>query len=373
MAYDRTYKILATNIGSTSTKVAYFENEECVASQTLRHDSAELAACASIWDQLPIRQAAIEAFMAEQGISLDELDAISDRGGHSEPISGGVWRLNDAIRAQNKSGEYGMHVGNIGFEIAHELEVASDHAIAVTVDLNSTDEMGPLARYSGLPEIPRQSRLQVLNQKAMARHYAESCGRAYEDMNLIVAMLGGGITIAAHEHGRMVDAANGLEGDGCFGNDRCNGVPVGELVRLCYSGRYTEAQMLRHINGESGLRAYLGETDVRKLTELAEAGDAHVAEVLDAMCYQASKEIASQAAVLKGQVDAIVLTGGMANGAYLTSRIIERVGFIAPVAVLPGEREMESLGVSAARALAGLVPLQELVPTQHTDYSVLEG
>lgn len=371
--YDRTYRVLATNLGSTSTKVAYFENEECVVSESLTHDSAQLVACASIWDQLPLRLAAVEDFMARHGIALDALDAISDRGGQSEPIEGGVYLLNEPLRAQNKSGEYGVHVGNIGFEIAHELAARSAHAIAVTVDISTTDELSPLARYSGLPEIPRESRLQVLNHKAMARAWAESQGRSYEDVNLVVAMLGGGITVAAHECGRMIDAPDGLEGDGCFANDRCNGVPAGALVKLCYSGAYTEEEMLRHINGEAGLRAYVGETDVRALTARAEAGDARVAEVLDAMCYQASKEIAACASALRGKVDAVLLTGGMANSSYLVERIRERVSFVGPIAVMPGEREMESLGVNAVRALAGHVPLREFVPTRPVDLSVLDS
>ena len=277
---------------------------------------------------------------------------------------GGTYRINDAFRQQNRSGKYGVHVGNVGVEIAWELCQQSDHAVPVVTDLPTTDEFEPLARYSGLKEIPRESRFQALNHKAMARFYAESIGKRYEELNLVVAMLGGGITVAAHKKGRMVDGPDGLTGDGTFSNNRCCTVPVGGLVKLCYSGRYTEQEMLHHINGEGGLMSYLGTTDVKATQAKAQAGDAECAEVLAAMCYQTAKDIGAYATVLKGQVDAILLTGGMANSQYLTDMIRERVEFIAPVVVLPGEREMESLCLNAYKAVSGQIELKEFVPKQ---------
>lgn len=277
---------------------------------------------------------------------------------------GGTYRINDAFRQQNRSGKYGVHVGNVGVEIAWELCQQSDHAVPVVTDLPTTDEFEPLARYSGLKEIPRESRFQALNHKAMACFYAESIGKRYEELNLVVAMLGGGITVAAHKKGRMVDGPDGLTGDGTFSNNRCCTVPVGGLVKLCYSGRYTEQEMLHHINGEGGLMSYLGTTDVKATQAKAQAGDAECAEVLAAMCYQTAKDIGAYATVLKGQVDAILLTGGMANSQYLTDMIRERVEFIAPVVVLPGEREMESLCLNAYKAVSGQIELKEFVPKQ---------
>lgn len=362
---DKTYKILAINLGSTSTKVAYFENDDCVARESLSHDEAALAACSGdIWAQYDLREAAVLAFMDEHGIELTELDAICTRGGNVEPTEGGTYRINQALRAETRSCQWGTHVSHLGTEIAWRLCERSGHAVPVTVDLPTTDEFEPLARYSGLPEVPRVSKFQALNHRAMARAYAESQSRVYEDMNLIVVMMGGGITVAAHKHGHMVDAQDGLGGDGAFANNRCCGVPVAGLVDLCYSGRYTHEQMLRHINGEAGLMAYVGSTDIRALVARAEAGDAQVAEVLAAMCYQTAKDIGAHATVLAGQVDAIVLTGGMANATYLTDQIAERVSFIAPVAILPGEREMESLGQNAYRAVSGQIELKEFVPQQ---------
>lgn len=362
---DKTYRVLAINLGSTSTKIAYFENDACAARENVAHDAAEIAACGSdIWAQYDLREAAVLAFVDRHGIALDDLDAISSRGGNIEPTTGGTYRINQAMRAETRSCQWGTHVSHLGVEIAYRLCERADHAVAVTTDLPTTDEFEPLARYTGLAEVRRESKFQALNHRAMARAYAESVDRAYEDMNLVVVMMGGGITVAAHKKGLMVDAQDGLGGDGTFSNNRCCGVPVAALVELCYSGKFTREQMLAHINGEAGLLAYTGTTDIRALVSRVEAGDEGVAEVLDAMCYQTAKDIAAHASVLCGQVDAIVLTGGMANAEYLTGRITERVGFIAPVVVMPGEREMESLGVNAYKAVSGQIELKEFVPRQ---------
>lgn len=361
---EKTYKILAINLGSTSTKIAYFENETCVLRESLSHDPEVLAACKDIWDQYDLREEAVLAFMAGHGIGLNDLDAVSSRGGNIEPTTGGTYRINQAMRAETRGCQWGTHVSHLGVEIAFRLAERSDHAVPVTTDLPTTDEFGPLARYSGLPEIQRESKFQALNHRAMARAYAESVDRSYEDMSLVVVMMGGGITVAAHDHGLMVDAQDGLGGDGCFSNNRCCGVPSAALVDLCYSGKYTHEEMRRHINGGAGLLAYTGTTDIRALVSRAEAGDACAAEALDAMCYQASKDIGAHATVLRGNVDAILLTGGMANASYLTERIRERVGFIAPVVVMPGEREMESLGINAYKAVSGQIELKEFEPKQ---------
>lgn len=363
---DKTYKTLAINLGSTSTKIAYFEDDECKIRESLSHEPAALAACGGdIWEQHDLREAAVLDFMDEHGIALDDLDAISSRGGNIEPTSGGTYRINQAMRAETRSCQWGTHVSHLGVEIAFRLAERSNHATAVTTDLPTTDEFSPLARYSGLPEIARESKFQALNHRAMARAYAESVGRAYEDLNLVVVMMGGGITVASHAHGLMVDAQDGLGGDGAFANNRCCGVPVAALVDLCYSGGFTHEEMRRHINGEAGLVAYTGTTDIRELVARAESGEAKVAEVLDAMCYQTAKDIGAHATVLSGKVDAILFTGGMANSRYLVSRISERVGFIAPVVVMPGEREMESLGINAYKAVSGQIELKEFVPKQH--------
>lgn len=368
---DGKYEVIAINLGSTSTKLAWYENDACRADETQTHPSSQLAASETIWDQYTLRKAAVLDFVGRNGIALDEVDAIATRGGHTEPITGGTYRINDAMRAQNMSGRYGMHVGNLGMEIATELCAMSGHAVATITDLPTTDEFAPLARYSGLPSIERESRFQALNQRAMAKAYAASAGKAYEDLRLVVVMLGGGISVVAHDRGRMVDGPDALAGEGPFSNNRAGSLPTGQLVRMCYESGRTEEEMLRLLNGNGGLLSYLGETNVRTLVARAEAGDAKVAEVLDAMIYQTAKDVGAYATVLEGRVDAIVLTGGMAHSSYITERLQHRVGWIAPVATLPGEREMESLAINAYRCVSGQQEFLEFVPKHPADLRVL--
>lgn len=358
-------RIFAINLGSTSTKMAYFENDECLYNDAIRYAADAFGGCATVFDEKDKRTEDILAYMREKGIDIAQLDAFVSRGGQTEPIPGGVWRINEAMLEQVESGKYGVHVCSVGCRIAYDLtHRAGVKARALTVDTPTTDEFEPLAYFSGLPEIRRQSCFQALNQKAMAKHYAKQQGRDYRDMNLIVVMLGGGISVVAHKHGLMVDGPDALEGEGPFSNNRCGTVPVGKLVKLCYSGEYDLAGMMRHINGEAGLKAYLGTTDLRKIMTRIEEGDAKAAEVIDAMCYQTAKDVGAYATVLRGKVDAILLVGGMANVNYITNRIAERTEFIAPVVVMPGEREMESLCESAYEALVGKTEIREFVPKE---------
>lgn len=332
----KVYKILVINLGSTSTKVAYYENEECIIRESLTHDSEKLKICKRYTDQYELRRDAIEKFMADNHISLDDLDAIAPRGGQTEPIAGGTWTINEDMLVQTQSGEYGNHVCNLGPWIAYDLCKESNHAVPLTTDTPTTDEMNPIARYSGLKEIDRVSCVQALNTKAMARYYAETNGKDFKDIRVISAMLGGGIGIVAIRDGKMVDAPDALEGEGPFSNNRCCTVPVGRLVKLCYSGKYDLPGMIRHINGEAGLMAYLGTTDLRAIMKRIEDGDKYAEEVIDAMCYQTAKEIGAMATVLEGKVDAILLVGGMANIPFIVDHIKKRVEFIAPVVVMAG-------------------------------------
>lgn len=354
-------KVFAINLGSTSTKVAYYEDDACVCRDSISHAPEEFSGCDTVFDQKDLRKRTVLAYMEEHGIALDDLDAFVTRGGQTEPVNGGVYLINDAYVAQAMSGEYGVHVCSVGSAIALEL-CKGCKALPLTVDTPCTDEFEPLARYSGLSEISRISSFQALNHRAMAKHYASLKGRDYKDMNLVVVMLGGGITVAAHCKGRMIDGPDGLEGDGPFSNNRCCSVPVGQLVKLCYSGKYDLPGMMRHINGEAGLMAYLGTTDIRDIERRIAEGDDRAREVLEAMCYQTAKDIGAYATVMKGKVDAILLIGGMANSAFITEHIAERVRFIAPVEVLPGEREMEALCLTSVDALMGREPIQEFIP-----------
>ena len=356
-------KIFAINLGSTSTKVAYYEDERCVIKDTIAHASEDLHKFATVFDQTELRKETILKYMDEHGIALRDLDAFVSRGGLTEPIVSGVYRINEPMVKQASGGVYGVHVTSVGCCIAYEI-TKDIKAIPLTVDTPTTDEFEPLARYSGLKEISRASCFQALNQKAMAKHYAESIGKRYHDLNLVVAMLGGGISVVAHKKGRMVDGPDALEGDGPFSNNRCCTVPVGQLIKLCYSGSYDLNGMMKHINGESGLMGYLGTTDVRQIEKKIIEGDKYAEEVLEAMCYQTAKDIGAYATVLSGEVDAILLIGGMANSKFISEHIIKRVKSIAPVVVLPGEREMESLCLSSYEALCGREEIKEFFPKE---------
>ena len=354
-------KIFAINLGSTSTKVAYYEDDKCIFKDTIDHSAEELHGFNTVFEQKDMREAAIMSFLSEHSIDTDTLDAFVTRGGQTEPVSGGVYRINESMVEQAMSGKYGVHVCSVGSAIAFDF-CRNRTVLPLTVDTPATDEFEPLARYSGLKEISRASRFQALNHRAMAKRYAQSIGKQYQDLNLIVCMLGGGITVAVHRKGQMIDGPDGLEGDGPFSNNRCCTVPVGELVKLCYSGKYDLNSMLKHINGEAGLMSYLGTTDARKLENDIEAGDQYAQEVVEAMCYQTAKEIGAYSTVLKGEVDAILLIGGMAKWNFVIEQITERVRFIAPVVVLPGEREMESLCISSYEALCGKEEIKEFIP-----------
>ena len=356
-------KIFAINLGSTSTKVAYYEDDKCIFKDSIDHPAEELKDFNTVYEQKEAREAAILRYMENHDIDPGSLDAFVTRGGQTEPVSGGVYRINEPMVEQAMSGRYGVHVCSVGSAIAFDF-CRNRTALPLTVDTPATDELEPLARYSGLREVPRVSRFQALNHRAMAKYYSESIGKRYQDLNLIVCMLGGGITVAAHKKGSMIDGPDGLEGDGPFSNNRCCTAPVGELVKLCYSGKYDLQGMLKHINGEAGLMSYLGTTDARKLEKDIDNGDLHAQEVVDAMCYQTAKEIGAYATVLKGDVDAILLIGGMAKWNFVIEHITERVKFIAPVVVLPGEREMESLCLSSYEALCGREEIKEFVPQE---------
>lgn len=352
------YKILVINLGSTSTKVAYYVNDQCVLSENVRHSSEEIAACRTISDQYDIRKNAIEGFMKDHQIDLMELDAVTTRGGHTEPRVGGTYLITEEMLDQVNTAFFGSHPSNLGPQIAFDLCRENGHAIPLTTDMATTDEFEPLARYSGLKELPRKSSFQALNQRAMAKAYCQNNGLNYEDVNLIVCMLGGGISVVCHSHGKMIDGPNALTGDGPFSNNRCCTVPIGDLVKLCYSGKYDLQGMLRHINGEAGLMSYLGTSDVRAIMKRIEEGDAYAKEVIEAMCYQTAKDIGAYSTVVCGKVDAILLIAGMANVKFITDEISRRVDWIAPVVIMPGEREMEALGTNAYDVVRGaLEPL----------------
>lgn len=343
-------KILAINLGATSTKIAYYENEVCLKKETVSHPADEVNAFAQVLDQYEYRLAAVQGFMAREGIDAGSLDAVVSRGGHTHPIPGGTYRVTDTMLAEIRSGQYGRHPCDIGSFIAVAL-CQGGKALPLVVDPPVTDEFDDVARISGLKGIERVSRFHALNQKAVARVAAAGLGKPYEALNLIVAHMGGGISVCAHKKGRMVDANNALEGEGPYSANRTGGLCAANVVKLCFSGQYKQNEVMQLINGKGGLVSYLNTADLIKVEARMEQGDTEARKYFDGMCYQVSKEIGAMAAVLGGEIDAIVLTGGMANSAQLTGAIRNRVSFLANVVLIPGENEMEALALGALRGL----------------------
>ena len=350
-------RILVINIGSTSSKIAYYKNRDCIFSENLLHDIEVIRRYPDLMDQYQLRYDTLIDFLDSKKVSINDLDCVISRGGHTKPLAGGVYRINDLMIQQSISKKYGFHACDLGLQIARYISGVTG-AIALTANPPVTDEFEPFARYSGLPEIKRVSAFQALNHKSVSKKYAKDEGRCYEGLNLIVIHMGGGISVVAHKKGRMIDGNNALFGDGPFSTNRSGGLPVGGLIELCFSGKYTQAEMLKMVTEQGGLIAYVGDHDVQKIEDLAKS-DPKCREVLDAMCYQVAKEIGAASTVLKGKVDAIIMTGGMANSKYVTETIKERISFIGPVKIYPGEFEMESLADNAYNALTGVEEVKE--------------
>jgi len=351
------YKILALNLGSTSTKVAYYEDDVCKVKENIDHPASEIKEFSSFWEQDEYRTNIIEKFMKENGIEKDSLDVIVSRGGHTKPLEGGVYRVDEEMLEQQASGLYGQHPCDLGSKIAYRM-TKTCKAVPLIVDPPITDEFEPVARLSGHPLIERRSSFHALSHKATAKRYARENGLKYEDLNLIVVHLGGGISVAPHKKGRMIDGDNGLEGDGPFSTNRTGALPVGDLVRLCFSGEYTYKEVIKMLNGNGGLMAYLGTADCREVEKNAET-DEKARLCLDAMIYQVCKQIGAMASVLQGKVDAILVTGGIAYSKTIVQKIKDSVEFIAPIVVYPGENEMESLARGALEVLRGEDEIKE--------------
>lgn len=346
------FRILAINPGSTSTKIAIYDDGKEVFETTLRHPESEINKFEKIYDQYDFRKNVILDTLNSQGINLTKLSAVVGRGGLLKPIEGGTYEVTDNMIKDLKVGVLGEHASNLGgilaYEIASKLNIPS-----YIVDPVVVDEMHEIARISGMPKLKRISIFHALNQKAVARRAAEEMGKPYEDLNFIIAHIGGGVSVGAHKKGKVVDVNNALDGDGPFSPERSGGVPIGDLAKLCFSGEYTHADIKKMIKGKGGLVAYLGTNDGRIVEERIEQGDKEAELVYEAMAYQISKEIGSYATVLKGDVDAIILTGGIAYDKKFIQWIKESVEFISKVIVYPGEDEMSALAEGGMRVLKG--------------------
>jgi len=352
--------ILVINLGSVSTKVAVYSDLKQEFLEVITHPSEELAEFKEIFDQHQYRKSLIEAILEKRGVSLKSLTAVVGRGGLCKPIPSGVYEINQLMIEDLKTSALGKHAsslsGLIAYNISQELGIKS-----YVVDPVVVDEFEPLAYYSGWPEIRRKSLFHALNQKAVARKAAAQLDRAYEELRLIVVHLGGGITVGAHKLGRVVDANNGLE-EGPFSPERAGSLPIGDLIRLSFSGRFSKEQMIRTMAGKGGLVAYLGTNSGIEIEQRILSGDQYAAEVFEAMAYQIAKEIGSAAVVLEGKVDAIVLTGGLVYSKRLVEWITQRVAFIGRVMIFPGEFEMEALATGAWRALMGIEAAKTYTP-----------
>ena len=349
---ENVYRILVINPGSTSTKIGVFDNERSVFEKTIRHDSETINSFATIFDQYEFRKTTILETLDQEGINISKLSAVCGRGGLLRPIEGGTYSVNDEMLKDLKVGYSGQHASNLGgilaFEIATGLNIPS-----FIVDPVVVDELSDVARISGFSLIERKSIFHALNQKAVARRVAKEFGRKYEELNLIVTHMGGGITVGTHKGGRVVDVNNGLHGDGPFSPERAGTVPAGDLVSLCFSGDYYRDEVMKKLVGQGGLVGYLGTNDAVQVEKMIENGDKKAGLVYEAMAYQVAKEIASASAVLAGKVDAIVLTGGLAYGKGFVNQISDRISWIADVIVQPGENELQALTEGALRVLRG--------------------
>lgn len=348
MTDSQHFTVLVINPGSTSTKIAVSDDEKIVASETLRHESSELAQYETIWDQFNYRLMHCRHWSAPK---LRTCSAVVARGGLLRPVPGGTYQVTVDMLDDARRNLQGEHASNLGSALAHEL--ASEYNCpAFVVDPVSVNEFEPLAKYSGLPFIERKSLSHALNIHAAARRAARELSLRFEESSLVVAHLGSGISVAPLRGGKIIDV-NDASSDGPFSSERSGGLPLQQFITLCFSGTYSEMEIRNFVRRHGGLAAYLGTNDLTEVERRIAGGDNEAAQVYEAMAYQIAKEIGAMATVLKGKIDAIVLTGGAANSEMLTSWIEDRVRFIAPVKVYAGEDEMAALAQGALRVLRG--------------------
>ena len=342
-------KILVINTGSTSTKIAVYEDTKLLLDENITHSAGELALCESLLDQLPVRQKGIEKVLSEKGIGADSFDGIAARGGTFGMVKGGAYLVEEHLLEACRH-PVTNHPSNLSAIIAEYFAKCSG-CQAFIYDAVCTNEVKPIARITGLKEVKRRPFSHVLNTRATARDVAASMGGKYEDMNFIVAHLGGGISINTHEKGQIIDLCTDDEGP--MSPERAGKLNGKSYVDLCYSGKYTKSEMMKTIKGRGGLVSWFGTSSLIDIEQMIEQGNQQAEQVLDAMAYQIAKEIGAQSTILKGNVDAIILTGGCAHSKKLTERVADRVSFLAPVRVVPGAKEMEALCEGVLRVLSG--------------------
>lgn len=346
-------KILSINPGSTSTKIAVFEDEKEIMEKVLRHSNVELEDYKDIYSQKSFRKDVILNALKEAEITVESLDVIVGRGGLLKPIEGGTYLVTDKMLEDLKKGVLGEHASNLGGAIAKEIADTIGKK-AYIVDPVVVDELEEIARVSGMAEIERISIFHALNQKAVARRYCTENRINYNEKNIIVAHLGGGVSVGIHKNGKVVDVNNALDGDGPFSPERSGGIPAGQLVKMCFSGKYSQEDIKKKLKGSGGIVSYLNTNDVRDVMKMVEDGDKNAKLIVDAMCYQIAKEIGALSTVVAGKVDAIILTGGISYSKYVVEKISNSVNFIAPITVYPGEDEMSALALGGLRVARGV-------------------
>jgi len=352
-------RILVINPGSTSTKIAVYQNYTPLFLKSINHPIEELRKYKRIADQYEFRKNIVLNELKHAEIDLESISIIIGRGGLIKPIESGIYEVNSAMLKDLRDGYLGEHASNLGGLISYDLAKSLPNAKALIADPVVVDELQDVARIAGHPKFRRYSIFHALNQKAIARSYAYSHDKKYEELNLIVAHLGGGISVGAHCKGKVIDVNNALDGEGPFSPERSGTIPAGQLVNLCYSNEYQCEDVKKMIIGEGGLIAYLGTNDAYKVELQARAGDKLSIQIQEAMSYQVGKAIGEMAVVLKGEVDAILLTGGIANNAMVTDYVKSMVRFIAQVIVYPGDDEMKALAQNALRVIKGEVQYKE--------------
>lgn len=344
------FLILTINVGSTSTKVGLFADEIPLFKETVDHTKDELSQFGSIMERLSFRRQVIDRILAEHPESRQAFDLIVSRGGLTHPLNSGPYLITDAMCRDLRETKYGWHPTNLGPLIADQMGKERGGVRAIISDSPVTDEMEPIARISGLKEVERKAAFHVLNQKSAARKAAGRFGKPYETMNFIVGHLGGGITICAHRQGRIIDGTHGLN-EGPFTPQRAGSLPWESVVDLSFSGRFTKDELENHLLGHGGLVSYLGTHDIKEIEGNIRKGDKEAQLIIQAMCYQISKDIGAMASVLKGKIDAVVLTGPLCYSNVIAEEIKSRIDFLAPLHIFPGEDELENLALSGLELL----------------------
>ena len=355
----RQYNILVINPGSTSTKIGVYQNDRPMLIKKLHHDVEDLKRCESMNEECEFRKKKILEELASAHIPLDDINVVVARGGLIRPIPSGIYEVNERMLQDLRSSLMGKHASNLGGLIAADLAKNMSEARAYIADPVVVDELQDVARIAGHPKFKRVPIFHALNQKAVARRHAHSINRNYEDINLIVAHLGGGISVGAHKLGKVVDVNNALDGDGPFSPERSGTIPAKQLLSLAFDGTHSEEQIAKMISGEGGLMAYFGTNDAYEIGMRARNGDSECQLIQNAMAYQTGKAIGEAAAVLRGDVNAILITGGIANNPQLCDYIRSMVEFIAPVIVYPGEDELAALAANGLMVLNGACVAQE--------------